>query len=104
MGCTVLGPVATRREGVGLAESTDLDGAILDINIIGGDSSEIAHALAKRHCPFVFLTGYGDATHFTGIISSGVRIRKPMTAAVIREVLLSEIVGANKVGTSEVGS
>ncbi|HVF95563.1 MAG TPA: response regulator [Sphingomonas sp.] len=39
----------------------DLDAAILDVNLRGGEkSTAIAEALAARNIPFVFATGGGD--------------------------------------------
>ncbi|KPW58347.1 Response regulator receiver [Pseudomonas syringae pv. broussonetiae] len=37
----------------------DYDLAILDINIIGGNSFPIAAAIAHRGIPFMFCSGYG---------------------------------------------
>lgn len=44
-----------------LAAGTALDGAVLDVNIHGRRSFDLARSLAERGIPFVFATGYGDA-------------------------------------------
>lgn len=41
------------------ARTGSFDVAILDINIIGGNSFPIAEALAQRGIPFTFCIGYG---------------------------------------------
>ena len=59
-GCTVVGPVGRVADGLHLAEQEKLDGAVLDINLNGDRCFPIAHALASRGVPFVFLTGYNS--------------------------------------------
>ncbi|UFI47201.1 response regulator [Pseudomonas savastanoi] len=46
-------------EGIEYARNGDYDLAILDINIIGGNSFAIAAAIAHRGIPFMFCSGYG---------------------------------------------
>ena len=60
-GCNVVGPVSRLEQGLNLAKGEQLDGALLDVNLAGERCFPIADALAERHIPFVFLTGYGDA-------------------------------------------
>lgn len=59
-GCDVVGPVARVTEGVRLANSERLDGAILDINVAGASVFPVARELAQRNIPFVFVSGYGE--------------------------------------------
>ncbi len=60
-GCDVVGPVARVADGLRLANTERLDGAILDINVAGRDVFPVARELAKRSIPFVFVSGYGAA-------------------------------------------
>jgi CheY-like chemotaxis protein len=39
----------------------DIDVAILDVNLMGHQSYEVAHMLQSRAIPFLFATGYGRA-------------------------------------------
>jgi CheY-like chemotaxis protein len=57
-GCTVL--LAGRlREALELAATEDMDLAVLDVNLGGGDTSfPVADILLGRDIPFVFATGY----------------------------------------------
>jgi DNA-binding response OmpR family regulator len=57
-GCDVVGPVARVIDGVKLASSERLDGAILDINIAGTKVFPVASELARRSVPFIFVSGY----------------------------------------------
>jgi DNA-binding response OmpR family regulator len=59
-GCDVVGPVARIADGVELAGSERLDGAILDINVSGADVFPIARQLAERGIPFIFVSGYAS--------------------------------------------
>ena len=46
-------------EAVRLANSTEFDLAILDVNVNGRLISPVAEAVEGRNLPFVFATGYG---------------------------------------------
>jgi DNA-binding response OmpR family regulator len=59
MGYTLAFHASTLADGLAYAHSGDFDMAILDINIIGGNSLPIAAALAHRRIPFTFCSGYG---------------------------------------------
>ncbi|MBI6764957.1 response regulator [Pseudomonas syringae pv. syringae] len=50
---------STLNEGIEYARNGEYDLAILDINIIGGNSFPIAAAIADRGIPFMFCSGYG---------------------------------------------
>ena len=62
LGCDVVGPVSRVAEGLKLAGSERLDGAILDINVAGTEVFPIARELADRSIPFIFLSGYPSDT------------------------------------------
>ena len=49
------------REGLELAQTGEFDFAVLDINLGGASSGEIADVLAERGVPFMFASGYGRA-------------------------------------------
>jgi len=59
LGCTVAGSAGNLHDALALAQSSDLDGAILDLNLGGEPVYPVAEALAAKGVPFVFLTGYG---------------------------------------------
>ena len=59
-GCEVVGPVARVADGVRIASSVRLDGAILDINVAGASVFPVARELDLRNIPFVFVSGYGE--------------------------------------------
>jgi ActR/RegA family two-component response regulator len=60
-GAGVIGPVASVDDALDLIETTNLDGAVLDLNLRGEMAYPVADALIERGVPFVFATGYDKA-------------------------------------------
>jgi len=60
--CTVVATASRLEKALQLADSLDIDVAILDINLNGDVSYQVADSLARRLIPFVFSTGYGAAS------------------------------------------
>ena len=58
MGFQIVGPVCTASDALAAAKAGDFDAAILDINLGDGMVYQVAEILARRHVPFVFVTGY----------------------------------------------
>jgi CheY-like chemotaxis protein len=48
-------------EAIRLAQCTEFDLAILDVNVNGKVISPVADLIAARHRPFIFATGYGSS-------------------------------------------
>ncbi|HZZ32013.1 MAG TPA: response regulator [Phenylobacterium sp.] len=61
LGCSVVGPASRLDEAMELAAASDLDCAVLDVNLGGQPIFPLADLLRERGCPFAFATGYGDA-------------------------------------------
>jgi CheY-like chemotaxis protein len=78
-GLHVVGPVGSLREAINLARNEVLDGALLDINIVGGRVDDVADILARRHVPFMFLTAYGR-DHLPKNFSDATLVAKPFSA------------------------
>jgi DNA-binding response OmpR family regulator len=69
-----------------LAESCDIDLAILDVNLGGEPSFPAAHILRARNLPFFFATGYGTAgieAEFADTLS----LRKPYLIEHLRDAI-----------------
>jgi len=58
LGFQIVGPVCTASDALAAAEDGEFDAAILDINLGDGMVYQVAEILARRHVPFVFVTGY----------------------------------------------
>lgn len=61
LGCTVVGPAARLDEAMDLARDSDIDCAVLDVNLGGQPIFPLADLLREKGAPFAFATGYGDA-------------------------------------------
>jgi CheY-like chemotaxis protein len=86
LGIHVIGPVSNMNSALLLAETSALDGALLDLNINGAYATEVADRLRARRVPFIFVTGYDRP--------EGLRYRdvpvlhKPFTGIELRMALL----------------
>jgi CheY-like chemotaxis protein len=77
-GLQVVGPVGSLMEAIKLASNENLDGALLDINIVGGRVDDVADILARRQVPFMFLTAYGR-DHLPKNFSDATLVAKPFS-------------------------
>lgn len=59
-GSDVIGPIASANEALRVAREKKIELAVLDFEIIGGSTHEVARALAERGTPFLFHTGSAD--------------------------------------------
>lgn len=57
LGAIPVGPAHSLEQGLDLARTQRLDGALLDVNLKGAQSAAIARLLTERHIPFVLATG-----------------------------------------------
>jgi len=64
-----------------------LDGAILDVNIIGGSSEPIARELIGRSVPFFFITGYASPDIFAEDLRRRLSLRKPVDMDVLESTI-----------------
>jgi len=67
-GAAVVGPAATREEGLALVASATMTAAVLDWNLAGACSDVLARALREKGGPFMIATGYGRVPEeFSGV-------------------------------------
>ena len=59
LGCEVLWTAHRVGKALDLVAQSAPDAGVLDVNIAGDEVYPVAQALAARHIPFVFTTGYG---------------------------------------------
>ena len=60
MGCEVVGPVATVAEAERAANSQQLDGAILDVNLRGTHIFGVLPVFQRQRIPVILSSGYAD--------------------------------------------
>ena len=68
-----------------------IDVAILDINISGQTSFEVATRLLGQGTPVIFASGYGTRRHDAPQIDGAIYLSKPYTGDALREALLAAI-------------
>lgn len=61
LGCVAVGHVTCVEDAMASLDRTELDAAVLDVNLAGQTSYPVATALARRNVPYLFITGYGRA-------------------------------------------
>jgi CheY-like chemotaxis protein len=84
-GIHVIGPVNNLKSAIQLADTPDLDGALLDLNINGAYATEVADRLRARGVPFIFVTAYERPI---GLNYQDVKVlRKPFTDAELHSAL-----------------
>lgn len=76
LGFSVLGPVGCLEEAIEMAWHSALHGALLDVNIKGGEVFPVAEILLRRGLPIVFATGRGPE-HYPEQFRSKTWLRKP---------------------------
>lgn len=67
LGWLVLGPTATAQGASDILKTTMPDLALLDFNIRGGTSENLAMSLIEQSVPVIFLSGDNKATDIQGL-------------------------------------
>jgi len=91
-GAHVIGPAYELEEAMALLDGP-MDAAVLDANLNGRSVMPVAEALAARHVPFVFATGYGETGGAPGGFDAPV-IRKPYDVTQVADAV-AELLAAS---------
>jgi DNA-binding response OmpR family regulator len=91
-GTEVVGPVARVNDALRLARETDLDLAILDINLAGEATYPVADVLGARGIPFVFATGY-KVDDIPDRFDGSLRLSKPFAFDTFENTLRAALAG-----------
>lgn len=59
LGFVAVGPAPRLDEAMAMARTAAIEGALLDMNLEGRTTFDVAEALEARGIPFAFATGYG---------------------------------------------
>ncbi len=90
LGAELIGPAGTIAEALRLSKRSDIDGAVLDVNIRGERVYPVADLLRQKHIPFVFVSGYGAELE-PDAYSHIPRCIKPVDFATLAEALASQL-------------
>ncbi|MDB5466291.1 MAG: response regulator receiver protein [Phenylobacterium sp.] len=85
LGGEVLGPCAAVADAMTLLEHSDIDFALLDVNLRGETVFPVAAALDLRRVPFAFATGYEPGVIPT-IYRERPRLEKPVSRAKLQDI------------------
>jgi len=88
-GLTVVGPMATVESALKVAQTEELDGAVLDVNLGGELIYPVAQELADRGVPFVFVTGYEGDSIDERFVDAPL-LRKPIEPQLLQRLLLAK--------------
>lgn len=86
LGCEVVGPVRSLKDGLALAGHGNLDGAILDVNLAGESSLSLANALKLKGVPVAFATGDSGLDEDAGY-ADPILLSKPFVYEDVKEVV-----------------
>jgi CheY-like chemotaxis protein len=85
IGCEVAASAVSLREAIEIAASVDADAAVLDVNLGGVTSADVAGVLTARGIPVVYATGYG---------ASGAPSNCPAARILTKPYMLSDLARA----------
>ena len=107
LGWEMIGPATRLADAMHLAQHESFDAALLDVNLDGMMSWEVAIALKERGIPFVFGTGYNVSAVLPDNLTGSPVIAKPYQLTELQQVLRRAIVenaGAPKGGAAHGGT
>lgn len=91
LGCAVVGPAHALDVALALAKTeTDLDAALLDVNLAGQSVFPVADALRAKGVPAVFSTGYGEVG-LKGHYRDAPVLQKPFRAGDLERALTAAL-------------
>ncbi|WP_323766139.1 response regulator [Marinovum sp.] len=91
-GFTVVGPAPTVRRALALIEETPPDFAILDVNLNGATSREIAEQLVACGTGFLYLSGYSGSA-ILDTLPPGRLVQKPVSFPALLRAITEEMSG-----------
>ena len=89
LGCVVVGPFRKLGEALHAITTTDLDGALLDVQLGAKNVSPVATELALRDIPFILVTGQRNMIGSSAPLGNAPLLTKPFTIRRLEEVMHS---------------
>jgi CheY-like chemotaxis protein len=90
-GWTMVGPATRVPKAVALVETESFDAALLDVNLDGEMSWDVAAALQARGVPFVISTGYEIGALLPDFLRGTKSVKKPFKVEELEQVILDVI-------------
>lgn len=86
-GCHIVGPAATVDRARAILMKDAVDAAILDLNLDGENTCDVARTLGDKNVPFVVVTGDRRSDIRSDILRQAVHLEKPVKADKLVRVL-----------------
>lgn len=86
LGHRVVAEAGNVLEGMSLAENTEFDLAVLNINVRGRNVLPVAQAIAKRGLPFLFVSGY-KRTDLPALFGDRLLVEKPVEISKLKAAI-----------------
>jgi CheY-like chemotaxis protein len=86
IGCELAAVASRLDDALDKAQHLSFDLAILDVNLEGANTFQVAELLSKRAIEFVFATGYGEA-HLPADLTYAPVLQKPFVARDVARAL-----------------
>ncbi len=99
LGWVAVGPATRRTEALAMAQSEVFDAALIDVNLDGEMSWDVAAVLRTRGIPFVFGTGYDVASVLPDDLAGSAVIAKPYHSRDV-EQRLREVIATKRRSTT----
>jgi CheY-like chemotaxis protein len=103
-GWEMVGPATRIVDALQLARDEVFDAALLDVNLDGTMSWEVAIVLKERGIPFVFGTGYNIAAVLPDDLSGSTVIGKPYQLSELQQVIQRAIFANSSRSASDASS
>lgn len=87
MECTVIGPIDDLDEVLGAIRSTEIDGALLDVQLGDVSIHPAASELARRGIPFILATGCENVARLPVLLAQAPLLNKPFEAAQLERIV-----------------
>jgi len=82
---------ATLADGLAAAAAGDFDFAVLDVDLAGQSSADIASVLSRRSIPFVVATGDADCARSVPAFTGRPTVTKPYSIGELRDCVTSSL-------------
>lgn len=86
LGHRVVAEAGNVLEGMSLAENTEFDLAVLNINVRGRNVLSVAQAIEKRGLPFLFVSGY-KRTDLPALFGDRLLVEKPVEISKLKAAI-----------------
>lgn len=88
LGATVVGPLSDQFKAIAMLSDTEIDCAVLDIDVSGQSIFPLIRELRQRDIPWLYVSGYSEA-----LVPENLRGRAHLEKPIVSEALAASIQG-----------